>query len=54
MDYKKWSSMKVGDRVKRGLCAERGTIISNVGIGYVVQWDNGKKERITDGILTKI
>ena len=46
--------MKVGDRVKRGLYTERGTIISNVGIGYVVQWDNGKKERITDGILTKI
>lgn len=46
--------MKIGDRVKRCLRAERGTIISNVGVGYVVQWDNGEKERITDGILTKI
>ena len=46
MDYKKWSSMKVGDRVKRSLCAERGTIISNVGIGYVVQWDYGKKNEL--------
>ena len=45
MDYKEWSSMKIGDRVKRGL-SERGAIISNVGIGYVVQWDNGKKNEL--------
>ena len=54
MDYEEWSSMKIGDRVNRCLREERGTIISNVGVGYVVQWDNGKNERITDGILTKI
>ena len=54
MNYNEWTSMKIGDRVKRIFNSHKGTIISDVGIGYVVKWDNGKTERITDGILSKI
>lgn len=53
MDYKEWSSLKTGDRVKR-LFEGVGTIIASCGIGYVVQFDNGKIIRISDGILHKI
>jgi len=53
MDYKEWSSLKTGDRVKR-LFEGFGTIIANCGIGYVVQFDNGKIKRISDGDLHKI
>ena len=54
MDYTEWSSLKIGDRVKRIFNTPKGTIISDVGIGYVVKWDNGVTEKITDGILRKI
>lgn len=54
MDYTEWGSLKVGDRVKRLFSYPKGTIISDVGIGYVVKWDNGKTEKITDGILRKV
>lgn len=54
MDYTEWTSLKVGDRVKRVLNRPKGTIISAVGVGYVVRWDNGKTEKITDGTLSKI
>ena len=52
MDYKEWSSLKTGDRVKDFVFG-KGTIISDVGIGYVVKFDNGKVERIQDGKLRK-
>lgn len=54
MDYTEWSSLKIVDRVKRIFNTPKGTIISDVGIGYVVKWDNGVTEKITDGILRKI
>lgn len=52
MDYTEWSSLQVGDRVKgyKG----KGTIISSVGVGYVVQYDNGTKEKVTNGSLKRI
>ena len=53
MDYKEWGSLKTGDRVKR-FFEGTGTIIASCGIGYVVQFDNGKIVRISDGILHKI
>ena len=54
MNYTEWSSLKIGDRVKRIFNTLKGTIISDVGIGYVVKWDNGTTEKITDGILRKV
>ena len=54
MDYTEWTSLKVGDRVKRVLNRPKGTIISAVGVGYVVRWVNGKTEKITVGTLSKI
>ena len=41
MDYTEWSSLKAGDRVKH-FSNGKGTIISDIGVGYVVQFDNGK------------
>lgn len=54
MDYTEWASLKVGDRVKRIFDTPKGIIISAIGVGYVVKWDNGKTEKITDGSLGKI
>lgn len=54
MDYYEWSSLKVGDRVKRVFNRPKGTIISAVVVGYVVKWDNGVTEKITDGTLSKV
>lgn len=54
MNYDEWASLKTGDRVKRISSFRKGTIIGAVGVGYVVKWDNGKTEKITDGILGKI
>lgn len=54
MDYTEWTSLKVGDRVKRVFNRPKGTIISAVGVGYVVKWDDGTTEKITDGTLSKI
>ena len=54
MDYNKWASLKTGDRVKRKFNKLKGSIISAVGIGYVVKWDNGITEKITDGTLKKV
>ena len=54
MNYDEWASLKTGDRVKRVFDSSKGTIISDVGIGYVVKWDNGTTEKITDGILSKV
>lgn len=53
MDYKEWSSLKIGDRIKR-LFEGIGTIIASCGVGYVVQFDNGTTKRISDGTLHKI
>lgn len=53
MDYKEWCSFKKGDRVKHRF-EGAGTIITNCGVGYVVQFDNGKVERISNGNLYKI
>jgi len=53
MNYKEWGSLKTGDRERR-LLEGVGTIIVSCGIGYVVQFDNGKIMRISDGILHKI
>lgn len=53
MDYSEWSSLKIGERVKNSDYGA-GTIISDVGIGYVVKFDNGKIKRISDGSLYKI
>lgn len=52
MDYTEWSSLKNGDRVK-GIYG-KGTIISSVGVGHVVEFDNGETVKITDGNLEKI
>ena len=54
MNYDEWASLKTGDRVKRKFNKLKGTIISAVGIGYVVKWDNGITEKITDGALKKV
>ena len=52
--YKEWSSFKTGDKVKRFKGDSlSGTVISSVGVGYVVKLDNGKIEKITNGILIK-
>lgn len=53
MNYEEWSSLKIGDRVKNSAYGT-GIIISDVGIGYVVKFDNGKVKRISDGSLWKI
>lgn len=52
MDYKKWSSLKSGDRVK-DFTLGKGIIISDVGVGYVVKFDDGKVRRIQDGMLRR-
>lgn len=52
--YTEWASLKIGDRVKRVFNTPKGTIISDVGVGYVVKWDNGTIEKITDGILSRV
>lgn len=54
MDYTEWQSLKKGDRVKRIFNKPKGTIISAVGVGYVVQWDDGTIEKISDGTLKKV
>ena len=54
MNYNEWASLKTGDRVKRKFNKLKGTIISAVGIGYVIKWDNGITEKITDGTLIKV
>ena len=54
MDYTEWNSLKIGDRVKRVFDNPKETIISDVGVGYVVKWDNGTTEKITDGMLRKV
>ena len=54
MNYNEWASLKKGDRVKRKFNKPIGTIISAVGIGYIVKWDNGITEKITDGTLIKV
>lgn len=53
VDYEEWSSLNIGDRVKNTLYGA-GTIISDIGIGYVVKFDNGTIKRISDGSLWKI
>lgn len=53
MNYEEWSSLKIGDRVKNSACGA-GIIISDVWIGYVVKFDNGKVKRISVGSLWKI
>ena len=54
MDYTEWQSLKKGDRVKRIFNKQKGTIISAVGVGYVVQWDDGTIEKILDVTLKKV
>ena len=54
MDYTEWASLKVGDRVRGVFNTPKGTIISAVGVGYVVKWDNGTTEKIQNGSLRKI
>ena len=53
MDYKEWESLKIGDRVKY-FSNGKGTIIGDIGVGYVVKFDNGTIRRIADGGLRKI
>lgn len=52
MDYNVWVSLRKGDRVKN-FTYGKGTIISDIGVGYVVKFDNGTTKRITDGSLEK-
>lgn len=52
MDYTEWSQLKIGDRV-RNFIYGKGIIISDIGVGYVVKFDNGKTVKITDGNLKK-
>ena len=54
MNYDEWASLKTGDRVKRKFNKPIGTIISTIGVGYVVKWDNGITESIKDGTLKKV
>ena len=54
MDYTEWASLKVRDRVRGVFNTPKGTIISAVGVGYVVKWDNGTTEKIQNGSLRKI
>ncbi len=53
MDYTEWSQLKTGDKVKNFIYG-KGVIISNVGVGYVVRFYNGKTVKITDGSLKKV
>ncbi len=53
MDYTEWSQLKTGDRVKN-FTYGKGVIISSVGVGYVVRFDNGKTVKITDGSLKNV
>lgn len=50
MNYTEWSYLKCGDRVKNPTYGN-GTIISDVGVGYVVRFDSGKIIRIYNGLL---
>lgn len=52
MDYTEWSSLKFGDKI-RDFTYGKGTIISDVGVGYVVKFDSGEIVRISDGYLKK-
>ena len=52
MDYSEWGQLKTGDRVNN-FTYGKGVIISSVGVGYVVKFDNGKTLKITDGSLKK-
>lgn len=52
-NYKEWSSLKKGDIVTDVFRRKTGVIISDIGIGYVVEWKDGTKERITNGMLYK-
>ena len=52
MNYAEWTLLKVGDRVIH-FTYGKGTIITNIGVGYVVQFDDGNKVKITDGGLNK-
>ena len=45
--------LKEGERVERTF-EGKGTVISAIGIGVVVQFDNGKIEKIQDGLLKRI
>lgn len=56
-EFAEWWSLKVGDRVKRASNKLEGNIIATIDdfpSGYIVQWDNGEKEKITDRTLSKI
>jgi hypothetical protein len=53
MDYTEWSTLKVGDRVGY-FTYGKGTILTNIGVGYVVQFDNGKIIKIQDGRLKRL
>ncbi|MEQ2630036.1 hypothetical protein [Roseburia inulinivorans] len=50
-DYKEWASLKKGDEVTDFFRQKTGVIISDIGIGYTVEWKDGTKERITNGML---
>lgn len=52
-DYKEWSSLKKGKEVTDFFRQKTGVIISDVGVGYTVEWKDGTKERITNGMLYK-
>ena len=52
-NYKEWSSLKKGDIVTDVFRQKTGVIISDIGIGYVLEWKDGIKERITNGMLYK-
>ena len=52
-DYKEWSSLKKEMKLQIFFRKKTGVIISNVGIGYTVEWKDGTKERITNGMLYK-
>lgn len=53
IDYEEWSSLKNGDIVTDLYRKKTGIIIGDVGIGYVVEWKDGTKERIINGMLFK-
>lgn len=59
-EFAEWYSLKIGDRVKRtSTNMQKGNIIdiidnvNDIEYGYVVQWDNGEIEKITDRTLSK-
>lgn len=52
MNYKEWSLLKIGDKVKN-FTYGKGVIISDIGIGYVVKFNSGKTVRISDGSLIR-